>query len=85
MIGTGDSARSGEEAVSNWATDHACVPDEDELHRLSVFRASNPEWCIGFDHSVEVWRAFRDLPHGFELHCRHELKKLLDDLEAIIR
>jgi len=60
----------------------SCTP-AGQARRLAAFRRQYPEWRIGFDHSVEIWRAYRDLSNGFELHCQYVLKDLLDKLEEI--
>jgi hypothetical protein len=62
----------------------ACVPDAEQRSRLRAFLAANPEWSVGYDHSVGVWRAFRDWPGGFELHCRYQVDDLLDHLETVL-
>lgn len=60
----------------------ACTPEGD-APRKAAFLKQHPEWSIGLDHSVGIWRGYRDLPNGLKLHCRYELKDLLDRLEQV--
>lgn len=58
------------------------APPDDQVPRLGKFRAEHPDWKIGFDHTIGVWRALRLRDGGSDTHVRYLLRDLLDALGA---
>ena len=58
--------------------------DYDTVVRLNQFRASHPNWSIGYDSSSDLWRAHRVIGDGGgETHVRYRLVDLLNVLESL--